>query len=251
MNPADFGFIVTRNINNDTDKKYWRECVSSIRKYYKEEKIIVIDDNSSLKTDIEKETKEFYNLEIVISEYLGAGEVLGYYYGWKYRPFKKFAVIHDSMFLQGKLPDNETIKFLWHFDTYLGGGIDAKNDTNVTFINFCNQQDKLFNLYFNKNEWVGCFGASSLITLDFVDVLFSKYNFLNCIKNVKVRHDREAMERVFALIVLLENPLLKNNPSLFGNILTDYPNAYAIKWHHYSQGFRNPNVAVNKVWSGR
>jgi hypothetical protein len=247
-NIEPFGFIITRNINNDIDKNYWHECVKCIRKFYKHEKIIIIDDNSTLKTT---EMNDYYNIEIVDSEYKGAGEILGYYYGWKYRPFHKYIVLHDSMFLQSKLPESQTTQFLWHFDKYLGQGINGSGDTNVTFINYCDQKEKLFDLYFDKNSWVGCFGVSSLVTLDFLDVLFSKYNFLNCIKHVKVRHDREAMERVFALIVFLEEPLIKIKSSFFGNILTDYPNAYSVKWLNYIEGYRNPSIAVNKIWTGR
>jgi hypothetical protein len=249
--PEPFGFIITRNISNDIHKNYWRECVKCIRKFYANEKIIIIDDNSSLKMDKKIEMNEYYNIEIVDSEYQGAGEILGYYYGWKYRPFHKYVVLHDSMFLQSKLPESQNTRFLWHFDTYLGQGINGTNDTNVTFINYCDQKEKLLNLYFDKNAWLGCFGVSSLVTLDFLDVLFSQYNFLNCIKEVKVRHHREAMERVFALIVFLEEPLLKIKSSFFGNILTDYPNAYAVKWEDYINGYRNYNIAVNKVWSSR
>lgn len=49
----DFGFIVLRNIIDDNTSLYWRECVSCIRRYY-DHKIIIIDDNSKIKSDFTK-----------------------------------------------------------------------------------------------------------------------------------------------------------------------------------------------------
>ena len=117
-----FGFIIVRHMTNDIDKQYWRECVECIRKFYPTEKIIIVDDNSSLQTDLNAEMSAYTNLTIIKSEYPGAGEMLGYYYGWANKPFKTFAVLHDSMFLQSKLPvllasepDTQQVIFLWHF----------------------------------------------------------------------------------------------------------------------------------------
>ena len=247
-----FGFIITRHISSDEHQNYWRECVRCIRNFYVNEQIIIIDDNSSIKNDIDNEMKEFTNIKIVISEYHGAGEILGYYYGWKYRPFNKFIVMHDSMFLQQKIPCiNQNLVFLWHFDKYLGQSVDGcNNDNNVTFINYCGNKENLFKLYYDKSSWLGCFGVSSIITLEILDIIFTKYNFLNCIKNVKIRHDREAMERVFALIAFLEEPLLKTKVSIMGNILTDYPYSFNLKYVNYVNGYRN-SLPIIKVWSGR
>lgn len=246
-----FGFIITRHISNATTKNYWRECVKCIRKFYAMEKIIIIDNKSIVQDDI-PETDEYKNVMLVQSEYPGGGEVLGYYYGWKYRPFESFIVMHDSMFLQGRLPEiKESVLFLWHFDDYLGQGVEgAANDTNATFINYCERKEELFNLYYDKKAWFGCFGSASFVRLEYVDRLFTKYNFLNCLQQIKFKHDREAMERVFALIAFLEEPQLKDIPSLLGNILKGYPNAFSLRWDHYVQGYRNPH-AINKVWTGR
>lgn len=245
-----FGFIVTRNISNELHKNYWRECVKCIRKFYPAEKIIIIDDNSKIRDDI---TAEYTNVSLVQSDYPKAGEILGYYYGWKYRPFKTMVVMHDCMFLQSKLPElTQSVLFLWHFDTYLGQGIEgAANDTNVTFLNYCEPNTDLFKLYYAKADWLGCFGAASLITLDCVDRIFANYNFLKCVQEVKSRPEREAMERVFAILAYMVEPRLKEKPSLLGNILTDYPGAYQVNWQNYAEGYRNPNIMINRVWSGR
>ena len=52
-----FGFIITRHISSDEHQNYWRECVRCIRNFYVNEQIIIIDDNSSIKNDIDNEMK--------------------------------------------------------------------------------------------------------------------------------------------------------------------------------------------------
>ena len=39
------GFIILRNVNSELTNKYWIHCYNCIRKYYPENKIIIIDDN--------------------------------------------------------------------------------------------------------------------------------------------------------------------------------------------------------------
>jgi hypothetical protein len=254
---SDFGFIILRHISTDLHSLYWREAVKSIRKIYTNERIIIIDDNSKIMTNWKEEEKEFNNISIIESEFPGAGEIYGYYYGWKYRPFTKFVVLHDSMFLKKKLPIiYKNAKFLWHFDKYLGGTADAyEKDTNYKFIEYLKPSIKsaVLDLYYDKESWTGCFGVSSVICIDFLDILFEKYGLLDAIKMVTCRHEREAMERIFALLCYLEDPSMKKRPSIYGNILTDYPGAYSINWEIYTQYLRNaPNqYNIYKIWSGR
>lgn len=257
----DFGFIVLRHINNSTNSQYWRECVKCIRTFYNN-KIIVIDDNSTIVCDLKSEEKEFDNILIEESEIKGCGEVYGYYYGWKYKPFKRFFVLHDSMFIKKKIDENKinnikTVKFLWHFDKYLGKHrheANINNDNNLFFIQFCNENkiNEITELYYEKNKWYGCFGVSSFIHIDFLNQIFDFFGFEKTIQNVNCRAHREAMERVFALLCFLLDNTLLNNPSLFGNILTDYTNAYMIKWQSYLSNIKiNNNYTIIKVWSGR
>ena len=246
-----FGFIILRHVSIQVHDNYWKECIKCIRKFHNE-KIIVIDDNS--KMDVFNDIS-YNNVTFVSSEYKGAGEILGYYYAWKYKPFQSFIVLHDSMFLNCKLPklEQKTI-FLWHFDKYLGKNItdvDVKNDTNLLFIKYCKESErtKMLELYYDKSKWFGCFGVASIASLEFVNTIFEKYDFESCIKNVKVRHDREAMERVYAILAFLEEPKLHVNKSLFGNILIDYKNAYNYKYINYIND--KHNYKMIKIWSGR
>ena len=44
---SSIGFIILRHVNNKLTNKYWIHCYNSIRKYYPENSILIIDDNSN------------------------------------------------------------------------------------------------------------------------------------------------------------------------------------------------------------
>ena len=253
-----FGFIILRHISISEHDNYWRECVKCIRKFHNE-KIVVIDDNSKINVSNDI---NYNNIIFAQSEYKGAGEILGYHYAYKYKLFETFIVLHDSMFLNCILPKiNQSVIFLWHFDKYLGknkSDLDIDNDTNLLFINHCkhSERENILKLYYNKAKWVGCFGVASIISLEFINMIFYKYDFENCIKNVKNRPQREAMERVFAILSFLEDPKLQNHKSLFGNILCDYNNSFAYNYNNYINDINNinnnnKNYKMIKIWAGR
>jgi hypothetical protein len=59
----EVGFIILRHVNSEKTNEYWQESYSCIRKFYPENKIIIIDDYSNtefLKTDL-----NLYNTEII------------------------------------------------------------------------------------------------------------------------------------------------------------------------------------------
>jgi len=247
-----FGFIIVRHMSNETHSLYWKECVKCIQRHYTNPYIVIIDDHSTYMDDAIE--INMTNITIITSEFPGAGEILGYYYGWKYRWFQTFVVLHDSMFLQGPFPElKDDLLFLWHFS---GENLGTPNDhyCNGIFrlILLCDieQRRKLLDLYYNKAGWFGCFGLASIITLDVIDIFFSKYGLLECIKNIKSRLNRIEMERVFALIAYQEFADKINKPSLLGDINGDYPNSFHTTWEDYNNG-RRENILVNKVWSGR
>ena len=40
------GFIILRHVNNEITNKYWITCIESIRQFYPDNDILIIDDNS-------------------------------------------------------------------------------------------------------------------------------------------------------------------------------------------------------------
>ena len=53
MTDKTFGFIILRHVNSSITNTYWIRCYDSIRKYYPENTILIIDDNSDSDIDAE------------------------------------------------------------------------------------------------------------------------------------------------------------------------------------------------------
>ncbi len=248
-NCDEFGFIMVRHITNAKTAKYWLEYYNSIRKYYNN-KIVIIDDNSN--PLYVKEYDNLVNVEFINAEkeFQKRAELLPYYYFYKYKFFKKAVITHDSVFFRKKIDfeDINSIQFLWHFK--LGGEDIEYNE--LKFIDKLDKKTMVKELYNDKSKWVGCFGIQSVITLDFINILQSKYNFFNLLNYVTCRKDRMCIERVFAVLCFLENENLKKKPSMFG-IIHDYLN-----WGYSYREYKRDDLIealkdfpIIKVWTGR
>ena len=248
----NLGFIITRNVISEKTNEYWQECYKCIRKYYNN-LIIIIDDNSN--SEFINSELNLENCHIIKSEYNGVGEILGYYYYYKYNFFKKAVIIHDSVFINKKINFDlvENIKFIWHFshewdtesdEIKLLNNILDENDNN-------NLKDKLLKFYYEKS-WMGCFGIQSVISYTFLQLIFEKYELYNLIHIIKNRNDRMNLERIFGFICTIENRNLILNPSFYGKI------HHYIHWGYTFDMYLNDRQKNNldkydiiKVWSGR
>ena len=245
----DFGFIMVRHITNAKTEKYWLEYYNSIRKHYNN-KIIIIDDNSN--PLYVKKYDNLVNVEIIQAEekYHKRAELLPYYYFYKYKFFKKAIITHDSVFIRKKIDFSniDSVQFLWHFR--LGGEDIEYNE--LKFIDKLKNNAKIKDLYNDKSKWVGCFGIQSVITIDFIEKLQSKYKFFNLLNYVKCRKDRMCIERVFAVLCFIEEENLKKKPSMFG-IIHDYLNwGYSFREYKRDEMIEAlKNFQIIKVWTGR
>lgn len=249
INKNKLGFIMIRYVNSDSSNKFWIESYKCIRKYY-DNKIIIIDDNSDynyIKNDI-----EITNCDIIQSEFKARGEILGYYYYYKYNFFEKAIILHDSVFINKYInfDIDENIKFIWHFthvwdDDYKELELLNKIDNNI-------YKKNLIDFYHQKTKWFGCFGLQSVIKYSFLEKIVDKYNIFNLLKYINNRPKRMNLERIFALICTFEDNSLQTSPSLFG-IIHHY-----IHWGYTFEGYENDikNNKINhldivKTWSGR
>jgi hypothetical protein len=234
-----FGFIIIRNVINDESNLYWQECYICIRKLYNYD-IIIIDDNSDKK--YLNSNLILRNCKILSSKYKKRGEILGYYYLYKYKLFEKALIIHDSVFMQKKICfekyDNISMwsfkDHTWDDDKIILKIIKKFKNTNIV------------NLYETK-AWVGCFGIMAIVNYDFLVRINAKYNFFDIImNNILNRDDRMALERVFGCILFIEN---KNTSALFGDI-HDY-----CEWGITYEDYKNNNIDLElpiiKIWTGR
>jgi hypothetical protein len=252
-NEKTYVFVILRNLRSTRDNDLWISSYNSIRKYYTN-KIIIIDDNSSINTV----NSNLINTEIIISDFNGAGEILPYYYFLKYKWADKMIFIHDSMFINRPFRDNELegkIRFHWQF---------SKNNESNDFRKIINYLSMLTNnielqAYATDitSTWFGCFGGTSICNLDLIQSIEEDYKlFSSLVLSIRTRKDRETFERIFGIILYYEGIFDNEKCSNYGDIFK-YPKAFETE---YVLNIENiPNIlkqynydtAIMKVWRGR
>jgi len=245
-------FVILRHLRNIRDNDLWISSYNSIRKFYTN-KIIIIDDNSSINTVDGK----LVNTEVIRSEFSGAGEILPYYYFLKYKWADTMIFLHDSMFIHRLISHDEledNIKFHWHFEKGYTSDVSKINK----YLSQLNNSTELEAFVSNPDtKWNGCFGATSICDLDILQYLDNKYKLIsNLVLLIRTRKDREVFERILGIVLYYEKRFDDDNKcSNFGDILK-YPGAFDSEnnnmetaAHIISQA--GYNTAILKVWRGR
>jgi len=227
------GFIILRHVNNEVVNQYWIKSYNSIRKYYPENHIIIIDDNSDNNyiTPL-----QLYKTTIINSEYPKRGELLPYYYYLHNKLFDIAVIIHDSVFINSYIDFSVKYKILW----------DAEHnwdqiEDETKMINLFNDQE-LTTFYNNKQLWKICFGCMSIITHDYLTHINNKYDISKLLDCVLTRYNRMSLERVIGCILQKEAP----KQILLGNIHKYCPYGLSINNIHNYQ-----HLPIIKVWTGR
>lgn len=226
------GFIILRHVNNSITNTYWIYCYDSIRKFYPENKIIIIDDNSNYEFIT---NKELYNTTIIQSEYPGRGELLPYYYFLNNKLFDTAVIIHDSVFINKQIDFSvDKYKFLWYFEHYCD-----QIDDERKMIQLFNDKE-LLHFYENKYLWKGCFGAMTIITHDYLVFINNHYKISKLLDCVLTRYNRMSFERVIAVLLQKHEKM----EHLLGTI------------HEYCQwgtpfDRMDKTLPIIKVWTGR
>lgn len=253
-----FGFIITRHVNSEKTNRYWNHSVKLLRTFYPETKIVIIDDNS--KQEFVKAEFDYSNIEIIISDFPGRGEILPYYYLLKYKFFENALILHDSVFIHKMIPFNLMLnKFevmpLWHFNQ------DKENIGNTLRVASVLNNYKIIEDKINiKNsiiglpqaKWYGCFGSQCYINLNFLQRINNKYNIVNLLKSVRNRTDRCSLERIIGCIFFTESPQLYKTKSFLGDIM-QYQKWCDLTFDKYMLNLKKGTIpkAILKVWTGR
>jgi hypothetical protein len=254
INDETLGFILTRHVSSQKTNNYWIECISRIRKFYPQSKIVIIDDNSNL-LFLNETGVDLTNCTIIESEFKKRGELLPYYYFYKNKFFEKAIIIHDSVFIQYPIDVSnvKNVRFIWSFS----GVVVEDNSLEKFLISKLNKAHlpSLMNVHDNKYLWNGCFGVMSVITHDFVSLLNNKYDFFNLLNFIDSRKHRCCLERVFAVICFNElKEQFINKPHLIGNIHACYPD-YGYSYEKYQFDKKLNRIPISrpflKVWTGR
>jgi len=229
-----FGFIILRHVNNELTNKYWIICVNSIRQYYPENNILIIDDGS----DYNFITNEkLYKTTIINSEYPQRGELLPYYYYLHNKLFDVAVIIHDSVFINKHIDISvEKYKLLWEFEHYW----DQIEDETIMINIFNDSELKTF--YENKHLWKGCFGSMTIITHDYLTYINNKYDISKLLGLVLNRYNRCSFERVIACLLQKEG----NKETLLGNI-----HSYCDWEISFNDIDKYKHLPLIKCWTGR
>jgi hypothetical protein len=254
----DYGFIITRHVNSEKTNRYWNNCIICIRRFYPNKKIVIIDDNS--RQHFVKADFNYRNIEIIQSQYPGAGELLPYYYLLKRRFFENAVIIHDSVFFHRRI-NFESFKSrgiqalsLWHFDS------DKENVNNsLRIANYLKNSQYIKNLLVSNDiflgprqfEWKGVFGVQSYINLKFLHYINAKYNICNMIHAISCREDRCCLERIMGCIFFTESKRIRKLKSVFGNIFSYQKWGYTYEKYKDDISKKRLPKAIVKIWTGR
>lgn len=244
----DFIFILLRHIRDKETDRLWRESYISIRKFYPETTIMIIDDNSSYQDEI---TFPLSNCLIINSEYPGRGELLPYYYFYKLKPSKKAVFVHDSVFFNSKIDFSniQSYEFFWTFNKVFD------QDQLIIPIIEKFEDDNLVNFYRNKNLWNGCFGGMAIFTYSSIEKIVNEYPkfFTILLENIKCREERSGFERIIGCFF---GYFHQKTPTIFGDIhrwvqiTTKGEKRYDISFNEYLN-LKGGDYLIMKVWTGR
>jgi hypothetical protein len=209
---SKLGFIILRHFKNEINSKYWEECYFSIRKFYPDNKIIIIDNNSDkqyLNTSV-----NLQNCEVIESEYPECRLFTPYYYILTQDfDFETVVILHDGMIFTDYVDFSDVIdiKFLWHFSSKC-----CLTEHIPRFISEFTNSEHLLELY-NSFNWIGSLGATCVTKISFIKKLNEKYNIINLKDKVKCLDSATAIERIIGVLSYEESCTIKNDPSYFGD----------------------------------
>ncbi len=202
---GDFGFIIPSRCTENIHRCALVKCIKALRVFFPDTKIVIIDDGSipPLKSTTDK-------IKIEKSLFPGAAEFLPYYHWFHKKYFKKAMILHDSMIMCRPYQDLakiENVKFLWNFTCDVK---EEQTEYNIEhddlikhLVNTYNKKEKFiefFNdIYDKRDDWYGCFGAMSIMTLDFLEKLQKETGVLDMIPQVNTRRRRMALESFFSI----------------------------------------------------
>lgn len=270
------GFIVLRHVTSlDTDR-YWKLCYERIRQYYPENEIIIIDDNSNyVYVDTAVETL-LYKTTVIRSLWAGRGELLPYFYYVNYGWFDNAVILHDSVFINKPIDFLKSLKnggglgyiFLWEFEVKQDKLFMEHHHDEVRLIRRFGSSaldvDGVLDFHTRKDEWKGCFGAMSVVQLEYLKKVNKIFRLSNLLDGIAGRFNRMSFERIIACLFQYYDKSAKGaeagapaaaaggdaadgeKKSIFGNIFK------YCKWGiGFEEAIMSNELPLVKVWTGR
>jgi len=244
-NTNKLGFIILRNVYNTITNEYWKECFRCIRKFYPNNRVLIIDDNS----DKQFVTNEVLNNTMIIeSEFRKRGEFLPYYYYLRTKFCEKVVILHDSMYIKKYINFYDIVddyNFLIYFDLFYIND-SACYQSQLNLLRALN--NKNLNIFYNKKEkglWNGCFGSMTAISYNFLKQVDEEFRFIQMIPYITTRVERCAFERIIGC--MLQYKCKKS--SLFGHVNTICD--WSLDFNKYKQNMYDSKKPIIKVFTGR
>ena len=237
-------FVIIRHVNSIITNLYWIECYKCIRQFYKENPILIVDNNSNYDFI---PTIELTNTIVIKSELACRGELTGYYYFYKTNISSHAVILQDSMFIKQYIDFGSDVKFLWNFRA------DCDNISEVKhMLSLLNNSEALLKIYDDKSQWNGCFCACSIINRETLQMLDEKYNLFVLLSIITNPQYQMGFERVFGVLLCSIYPTigyypLINSIETYTNTILDYG------WGFTFNKYINNNISypIIKIWSQR
>ena len=257
----EVGFIILRHVNSAKTNEYWKECYRCIRRFYKMNKIFIIDDNSDSKFLIEDNNNnhplELTNTTIIQSEFPKRGEFLPYYYYLKNKFCDIAVIIHDSVFIQR--PINfyvDEYKMLWHFHSSMMKDMESSSKQIEQIRAFNHEGLSYMYEYFYLNKFNGCFGAMSVIRHSYLNEVNNIFKIDKLIPYISSRVSRCAFERVISFLLIYKHygtGFYYKNKNKHQSLLGDIEKycRWGITYDEYIKYKEKINLPVIKIWTGR
>jgi hypothetical protein len=229
------GFVVLRHVNSQRTNRYWNHCYRCIRRYYPENHILFIDDNSMV--EFVSTEQVLTNTTTINSAYPGRGELLPYIYYLQYPLFETAVFLHDSVFVNQFVDFTvDRCRFLWDFRHEFD--LPLKESAIIQSLG----DPALLDFYWRKHEWRGCFGGMVSITHEYLKEVNDRYDLTRLLPIITDRAGRMLLERVIACI------LQKNSTQqpLLGDI-----HVYCPWGITFEEKDKFQHLPLIKVWSGR
>jgi len=230
------GFIILRSVRDSATNKYWINSYECIRKFYPDNHILIVDDNSVPEHITDHPTHATTRIQ---SEYPGRGELLPYYYYLKNKLFDTAVILHDSAFINQPLNlDISGYRMLWDFEHWWN-----EFENEIQLLDVFNDKD-LSEFHKNTSLWRPCFGCMSIITHDYLTKINDTHNLSLLLPVMLTRTNRCAFERVLGALLKFHSK--ENAPTLLGDI-----HRYCPWGVPYGDKGNYSHLPITKVWTGR
>jgi hypothetical protein len=219
-----FGFIIATCLLKPVHQNALYNCITSIRKFHSNEKIVIIVDFTSIPSLVINTVNTYHN-EINITFEINnpsiPADMLMHYYLNKKKYFQKAILLQDSMELLGKFETKQVsdIQYIWHFTNHrIHWDIIKEPETEYNkrhsiithndllehyidkYITDTNLNQKCHQMNKRKDTWVGCFGCLCIIDIDFLEKFNNKTNILSIMPSMLTNRNRRVIESIFSLL---------------------------------------------------